>query len=88
MRPNNKGVLDDGIPMQERMLLSACPPASNLMLEDFGFASPYHSLCQSLGITSSVYDLPIDIVEWPVPYPINVKWPVIRSQLQKKLIFL
>lgn len=97
LRPNNKCVLDDSVPMQvrpppnagrkprgesswkcvqERILVPPCPLAPHLMMEDIGIASPLYDLCSTLGITA-VYSLPIDLVPWPVPYPIGVPWPVI-----------
>jgi hypothetical protein len=48
------------------------------MMEDIGIASPLYDLCTTLGIQDSVYRLPIDLIPWPVPYPIGVAWPVIK----------
>lgn len=48
------------------------------MAQDIGIASPLYDLCTTLGIQNSVYRLPIDLIPWPVPYPIGVAWPVIK----------
>ena len=77
MRPHNKCVLDDSVPIEERILVPACPLAKHLMMEDIGVASPLYDLAKSLGIRS-VYEVPISIVAWSVPYPIGVAWPVIK----------
>lgn len=88
LRPNNKCVLDDSVPIQERVLVPSCPLAPNLMMEDIGIASPLYDLCNTLGITS-VYSLPIDLVPWPVPYPIGVPWPVVSyGSLQEERGYL
>ena len=76
VRPNNKCVLDDSVPMQERVLVPACPLAAHLMMEDIGISSPLYDLCFLLGI-ASIYNLPIELVPWPVPYPIGIPWPVV-----------
>lgn len=77
LRPNNKCVLDDTVPMKERILMPACSLAPNLMMEDIGIASPLYDLCMTLGIRD-LYKLPIQLIPWPVPYPIGVAWPVIE----------
>jgi hypothetical protein len=78
LRPNNLLILNDSAKRGERTLLPACELASHLMLEDYGWTAPYYNLCELMGIKSTVYDLPIDLVAWPAPYPIDVRWPVIR----------
>lgn len=104
IRPNNKCVLDDSVPMQERILVPPCQLAPHLMMEvapplhlpprmlfldsalhlpynrhppaqDIGFASPLYDLCSVIGV-QSVYRLPIELVPWPIPYPIGIPWPV------------
>lgn len=77
VRPNNKCVLDDSVPIQERVLVPSCPLAPGLMMEDIGMASPLYDLCSLLGI-ASIYNLPIELVPWPIPYPIGIPWPVTR----------
>ena len=77
LRPNNRCVLDDSVPMHERILVPACPASPHLMMEDIGVASPLYDLCHVLGI-SCVYNLPIQLIPWPMPYPVGVPWPVIR----------
>lgn len=84
MRPNNRAVLNESIPIQERTLLPTCQLARHLMLEDFGWASPLHGISELMGITTSVYDLPIDLMSWTPPYPVNVKWPVIEYGSDKE----
>lgn len=77
LRPNNKCVLDSSVPMKERILVPACALAAGLMMEDIGIASPLYDLCGVLGIRN-VCSLPIELIPWPVPYPIGIPWPVIR----------
>ena len=77
LRPNNRCVLDDSVPIHERILVPACPIAPHLLMEDIGVASPLYDLCHVLGIPS-IYTLPIQLIPWPMPYPIGVPWPVIR----------
>lgn len=77
VRPNNKCVLNDTVPMQERILVPSCPLSPQLMMEDIGIASPLYDLCNVLGIRH-VYNLPVEMIPWQVPYPIGVPWPVIR----------
>lgn len=46
-------------------------------MQDIGFAAPLLDLCKKLNI-KHLYNLPIHLVEWQVPYPINVAYPVIQ----------
>jgi hypothetical protein len=48
-----------------------------IYIQDIGVASPLYDFCRMLGI-SDIYKLPIHLVPWTVPYPINVPWPVIE----------
>lgn len=78
IRPHNRCILDDSIPLHERILVPSCPLAPHLMIEDIGVASPLYDLCTFLGIKESVYTLPIHLIHWQMPYPIGVPWPVIQ----------
>ena len=70
-------MLDDSVPMHERILVPGCASAPHLMMEDIGVAAPLYDLCDALRITS-VYSIPIELVPWTVPYPVGVPCPVIR----------
>jgi len=77
LRPKNRCVLDDSVAPLERILVPACPLVPHLLMEDIGVASPLYDLCHVLGIPC-IYNLPIQLIPWPMPYPIGVPWPVIR----------
>lgn len=77
LRPKNRCVLDDSVAPLERILVPACPLVPHLLMEDIGVASPLYDLCSVLGIPC-IYNLPIHLIPWPMPYPIGVPWPVIR----------
>lgn len=47
------------------------------MWQDIGVAAPLYDLCKRLAI-KDVYKLPVHIIPWQMPYPINVEWPVIE----------
>jgi len=52
-------------------------------VQDIGIASPLYDLANMIGIRDSVYQLPIHLVPWSVPYPIGVPWPVIAYHIEQ-----
>ncbi len=77
LRPDNRCVLDESVPAHERILVPSCALAPHLLMEDIGVASPLYDLCHVLGIPN-IYNLPIHLIPWPMPYPVGVPWPVIK----------
>jgi hypothetical protein len=79
LRPDNLCLLNPSIPpgTTDKCMVPPCTAWKELMMEDMGFAAPLLDLCRMMSIRN-VYNLPIDLVDWQVPYPTQVMYPVIR----------
>lgn len=79
LRPENLCLINPGIAIGtlEKYMVASPPVWKEIMMEDMGFACPLLDLCRKLSIRH-VYNLPIHLIEWQVPYPIGIMYPVIQ----------
>lgn len=79
LRPENMCLINPLVQLgaAEKYMVPASSVWKEVMMEDMGFAAPLLDLCKKLSI-KQLYNLPIHLVEWQIPYPTDVMYPVIQ----------